>query len=135
MVERERRKDLLHDLLQSTSLGAGQGVGFSSATQLRPLTDEMVSLFARCLELQKQGHDRAGINTAKHWEFVALSKRLQWQLIGLPAHCVSVFDPEIDGPPPKFLTPAHAMFIDWPLVQSWRRALMAAVDEQRNRDH
>jgi hypothetical protein len=43
----------------------------------------------------------------------------------------SVDDPEIDGPPPNYLTPSHGMYIDWPLVQSWRRALQAAVDARK----
>jgi hypothetical protein len=64
---------------------------------------------------------------------VRLRKRLEWQLIKLPLHCASVFDPAVDGPPPSYLTPSHGMRIDWPLAQSWRRALLAALDAQGKR--
>ena len=97
------------------------------------VTPEMIVLFARGLQLCAEGHDDVDDDSAEHDEFRRIDKRLNWTLLGLPAHCASVFDPEIDGPPPSYLTPSHGMFIDWPLVQSWRRALQAALDGRRGK--
>jgi hypothetical protein len=94
------------------------------------LTQEMIDLFRRGTELQAAGH--GDDNSVGHDEFVAIAKRLEWELIGLPPHCVSVLDPDIDGEPSSYLTPQHAMYQDWELVRAWRRALQQAVDENKD---
>jgi hypothetical protein len=101
--------------------------------RLPTVTAEMVTLFARGLQLAAEGHDDVSDHSEAHWEFVRLSKRLEWDLIKLPLHAASVFDAEVDGPPPAYLKPSHAQFQDWSLVQSWRRALQAALDARRRK--
>jgi hypothetical protein len=91
----------------------------------------MLDLFARGVELQAAGHHSVDDDSEEHLEFVALRKKLEWKLINLPLHCASVFDAALDGLPPDYLTPSHAMYIDRPLAQSWRRALMVALDARR----
>ncbi len=97
------------------------------------ITEEMLDLFGQCLQLIADGYGVPGDPRPEHIRFVQLSRRLEWELIGLPPHAVSIFDDEIDGPPSSYLKPSHAMFIDWPLVQSWRRALQAALDARRGK--
>jgi hypothetical protein len=97
------------------------------------VTPEMLRLFERCLQLVAAGHDRPGEDSDEHREFVVLSRELEWTLLQLPPHCVSIFDPEIAegrGPSP-YLSSSHAMHRDWGLVLSWRAALMQALEARR----
>jgi hypothetical protein len=95
------------------------------------ITEQMLDPVERGLQLVAEGHDDVDDDSPEHDEFAALSKKLEWSLLKLPLHCVSLFDSEIDGPPPRCLTPAHAMHADWGLVQAWRQALQAALDARR----
>jgi hypothetical protein len=99
------------------------------------ITDEMLSLFERGLQLVAAGHDDVDDDSAAHWEFVRLAKKLEWELIKLPMHAVSIFDRALDGPPPSYLKPSHAMYIDWDLARSWRRALQAACETRGYHTH
>jgi hypothetical protein len=90
------------------------------------ITDEMLDLWRRGCELQAAGHDDSDDDSAEHDEFVRISKRLNWSLIGVVT--LSVFDRGLDGDPPSYATPAHAIYQDWATMQSWRRALQAALE-------
>jgi hypothetical protein len=95
------------------------------------ITEQMIDLYERGVQLVAEGHDDVDGDSAGRDEIAALSKKLEWSLLKLPLHCTSVFDPAIDGPPSSYLSPSHGMFLDWPLSQSWRRALQAALDARR----
>jgi hypothetical protein len=98
------------------------------------VTEEMLGLFERGLELVEQGHDQREFDHEHGCpgcdEYRALTKRLEWKLIQLEPHCASVFDPAVDGPPPE-RTGIYAIVVDWPIVQAWRRALMAALEARK----
>jgi hypothetical protein len=49
-----------------------------------------------------------------------------WSLLRLPARACSLFIPALDGPSHDYLTPPHLQFIDWPVAQTWRKALIEA---------
>jgi hypothetical protein len=99
------------------------------------LTQEMLNLFERGMELVEQGHGEREFDHVLECpeckEYRDIKKRLEWRLIGLEPHCASVFDPAVDGPPHDYLSPIHCMRTDWPLVQAWRRALMAALEARQ----
>jgi hypothetical protein len=44
----------------------------------------------------------------------------------LPARACSLFITALDGPSHDYLTPPHLQFIDWPVAQTWRKALIEA---------
>ncbi|WP_027556619.1 hypothetical protein [Bradyrhizobium sp. Cp5.3] len=94
------------------------------------VTDEMVILFKRGLELQAAGHDDVDDNSPEADEFARIDKELNWQLLKLPAHMVSVLDPLLDGSMPKYM-PCLAAGRDWGSSVQWRRALQAALDARR----
>jgi hypothetical protein len=39
-------------------------------------------------------------------------------------HSCSVFTAALNVPPREYLTPSHLQFIDWPVAQTWRKALL-----------
>jgi hypothetical protein len=92
------------------------------------VTEEMVSLFARGLEMQAESHDD---HSGEHDEYCALDKRLCCTLLQLPAHMVSSLHPMLDGPMPGYMA-RLASGRDWELSVQWRRALQAALDARSN---
>jgi hypothetical protein len=97
------------------------------------VTQEMLDLFERGMRLVEQGHaeidDDHVTGCLECQEYRGISKRLCWTLIGLEPHCASVFDPAVDGPPPD-MDSIYFKRRDWPLVQTWRRALIDALRER-----
>jgi hypothetical protein len=97
------------------------------------VTEEMLDLFERGMELVGQGHGEFELDHVtgcpECQEYRGISKRLCWRLLGLEPHCVSVLDPAVDGPPPD-MDSIYFKVTDWGVVQAWRRALMAALRER-----
>jgi hypothetical protein len=58
-------------------------------------------------------------------EFREIDKQLTWRLVG-PWSC-SLCSANLDGPPDDWCSPEYAMYIDWPIAQAWRRALIDAT--------
>ena len=57
--------------------------------------------------------------------FLDIDKALTWPLIG--PHSESVFSAHLDGPPDLWVSPEYALYIDWPVAQAWRKALIEAT--------
>jgi hypothetical protein len=58
----------------------------------------------------------------RYRRFTAIDKALTWPLVG--PHSASLFDAALDGPPDPWCSPEYAQYIDWPIAQQWRRALI-----------
>lgn len=56
--------------------------------------------------------------------FLQIDKELTWGLVS-PAS-TSLFSDTLDGPPDEWVSPEQLAYIDWPLAQTWRRALIEA---------
>jgi len=50
---------------------------------------------------------------------------LTWLPIG--PHSCSLFSALLDGPPDPWVSPEYLQYIDWPISQTWRRALIEAT--------
>jgi len=45
----------------------------------------------------------------------------------LGPHSCSLFSAHLDGPPDPWVSPHYLQYIDWPVGQTWRRALIDAT--------
>jgi hypothetical protein len=90
------------------------------------ITEEMISTFARGLQLVAESHDETD-------EYRQIDKKLRsllfWQpeAVSLSSHCVSPLDPMLDAPMPRYLE-RLAAGRDWGLSKQWRRVLQAALE-------
>ena len=92
----------------------------------RQLTDEHVALWREgCAELEAMSRREYARGTSKRYRrFCEIDKALTWRLIG--PHSESVFSAHLDGPPDLWTSPQYGMYIDWPIAQTWRKALIEA---------
>jgi hypothetical protein len=82
------------------------------------ITPEMVRLFALGQRLLAEGKEDSD-------EFREIDKRLNWTLLHR-AGDISVFDPDLDGPMPRYM--AHlASGNSWPEAVALRQALLQAI--------
>jgi hypothetical protein len=81
--------------------------------------------WCRCL-LRDGEYYRA--ESDRHFAFLAVNKRLTWRLVG--PHSCSLFSGHLDGPPDAWVSLGQLQYIDWPVAQTWRRAL-----DRSHRDH
>jgi hypothetical protein len=90
----------------------------------RQLTDEHVALWREgCALLEAMGpreYNRG--NSPRYRAFCEVDKKLTWRLVG-PWSC-SLFSSSLDGPPTQ--GPEYQQTIDWPVAQTWRKALIEA---------
>jgi hypothetical protein len=91
------------------------------------VSEEMLGLFVRGLQLVAAGYDDLDAEGPEADEFAAIDKALCWRLLQLPAHCLSVFDPDLDDEMPAYMAKL-ASGRDWNLSKQWRKALQAAID-------
>jgi hypothetical protein len=98
--------------------------------RIMAITEEIVGLFARGLELQAEGHDDTDDESTEHDEYRALDKRLCWSLLELPPHMVSPLDPMLDGQMPAYMARLTSGR-DWDISVQWRQALLQAVEVRR----
>jgi hypothetical protein len=98
-------------------------------------TAEVVALFARGREIiadgdDKQWEERGG----RRAEYLALSKRLDWQLLRRAPHEVSVLD-DLSGDPPTYMLrrnlPSHPDFNGWNSGRELQQRLQVALDALR----
>jgi hypothetical protein len=94
-------------------------------TERKQLTDEMVRQFREgCALLAAMSeHEYAEGESDRYYQFCDLDKNLTWRLIG--PHSCSVFSADLDGP--CYLRPELAQAVDWPVAQTWRKALIEAT--------
>ena len=93
----------------------------------RQLTDEHVALWREGCALLAQmtkPEYRKG-QSDRYYRFRDIDKALTWPLIG--PHSESVFSAHLDGPPDLWVSPEYALYIDWPVAQAWRKALIEAT--------
>jgi hypothetical protein len=91
----------------------------------RHLTDEMIALWregCNLLDLMSKREYQQG-ESETYRRFQHINKNLTWPLVG--PHSCSLFSAELDGPPTK--GPQYLQTIDWPVAQTWRRALIDAT--------
>jgi hypothetical protein len=86
-------------------------------------TDEVIAAFRRASELWGPAH--AKDDSPERDEWLQVSKRLNWTLLGLAPHCCEVENPALDGE--SFMGPTYGMTIDWKKCQRIRRALIKAA--------
>ena len=93
----------------------------------RQLTDEHVALWREGCALLAQmtkPEYRKG-QSDRYYRFRDIDKALTWPLIG--PHSESVFSAHLDGPPDLWTSPEYGQYRDWPVAQTWRKALIEAT--------
>jgi hypothetical protein len=98
--------------------------------------DEILDLFARNIELRKQGAQNDGAPDDLHAELLQVEKRLSWDLLPkiFPAWgpwAPSPADDCLDGE--CFVPQGHYLHAVWPELQQGRRALLLALAEKRGK--
>jgi hypothetical protein len=90
------------------------------------VTAEMIDLFRRGSELVAAGLEHSS-------EFKKITKELHWTHLGEVSGSASVFDDEAE--PPRHYLAAHfaGQLREWETIKAWREALLAAVDENKDR--
>jgi hypothetical protein len=93
----------------------------------KQLTDEMAELWREGWALldgmTKREYEKG--ESDRYFEFRAIDKRLTWRLVG-PYSC-SLFSARLDGPPDPWTSPGYLQYVDWPVAQTWRAALIDAT--------
>jgi hypothetical protein len=101
------------------------------------ISDEVLTLFDRALQLRAQGADQDDADEALHDELISVEKRLVWTLLppiwpDFGPHAPSPADDCLDGE--CFLDgDGYFLALVWPHLQEGRRALLAALAERSNR--
>jgi hypothetical protein len=92
----------------------------------KQLTDEMVELWRTgCALLDAMTRrEYSDGESDRYYQFRDIDKRLTWPLVG--PHSCSLFSAHLDGPPDLWTSPQYGMYIDWPVAQTWRKALIEA---------
>ena len=92
----------------------------------RQLTDEHIALWREgCALLDQMTKREYGKGESdRYYEFAAIDKKLTWRLVG--PHSCSLFSAHLDGAPDPWVSPEYLQYIDWPVAQTWRRALIEA---------
>jgi hypothetical protein len=93
----------------------------------KQLTDEIAQLWREgCALLDAMTRREYGDGESdRYYQFCDIDKRLTWPLVG--PHSCSLFSAHLDGPPDPWTSPGYAQYIDWPVAQTWRRALIDAT--------
>jgi hypothetical protein len=55
---------------------------------------------------------------------MAVDKKLTWRLVG--PHSKGLFSAHLDDPPDPWVSPEYLQYTDWPVEQTWRKALIDA---------
>jgi hypothetical protein len=90
------------------------------------ISDEMVELFRRGLELQKAGtHEKWEEEGGRHGEYIEITKRLDWVLLKRLGE-VSVLDDALDDEQMRPVT-LHSGGVGWDEGVKLRQALVRAI--------
>jgi hypothetical protein len=93
----------------------------------RQLTDQHIALWREACALLDAMTKReyAKGESDRYYEFRAIDKKLTLRLVG--PHSCSLFSAHLDGPPDPWVSPGYWQYIDWPVTQTWRAALIEAT--------
>ena len=92
----------------------------------RQLSDEHIALWREgCALLDQMTKREYGKGESdRYYEFTAIDKKLTWRLVG--PHSCSLFSAHLDGAPDPWVSPEYLQYIDRPVAQTWRKALIEA---------
>jgi hypothetical protein len=91
----------------------------------RQLTDEHCDLWKRgcaLLQAMSEREYREG-QSDRYYRFCDIDKALTWRLVSPASE--SLFSAHLDGPPERWASGGQQA-IEWPIAQTWRKALIEA---------
>jgi len=65
---------------------------------------------------------------SSHGALIQTSRSLELESVAASGPCLLAVHSLLDGPSHDYLTPPHLQFIDWPIAQTRRKALIEATD-------
>jgi len=90
----------------------------------RQLIDEHVRLWCEGCALLRAMTEREYVagKSDRYYQFRDIDKALTWPLVSPASE--SLFSAHLDGPPERWVSGQQA--IEWPIAQTWRKALIEA---------
>ena len=71
-------------------------------------------------QMTKRDYDKG--ESDRYRRYQQINQSLTWLLVG--PHSRSLFSAHLDGPLDPWVSPQYLQYIDWPVRQSWRKALI-----------